>query len=811
MSAKIEPVEGIDPSGTLPVLYINTENSVPIDQKETYIDAEYWLDCTGFDQYESVGSIDKPEKLGIKGRGNTSWLHDGQKPYKMKLNKKTELLGMGKNKHWALLARLTNYHLFNEVLGFELGRKLEMPFVPEVRPVEVVLNGTYIGLYFLTETIRIDDNRLEIAEQPDENEDLETIGDGWLVEMDNNQDPAQIAVPQPQGYNLLITHHTPEVISDIQKEWLTYQFEQITTSINSVNKQENHWESLVDLVALAKHQIVQECLQNFDGYLGSCYIHKDTGGKWCFGPLWDLSASWVYKQEMLAERENQHLIGEFFKFPAYRKVLREVWNDYMENVGTDWVVPFLQNFYDQIREAVEQSEKVWPDTPLDPKNGFDHMRGAFLANSRFINSYVNEKCITYDINFNFVNLLENGEKIDPEVINNLFEITVNDIKRMDIVVSEGDEIIVRISPKAEFNGYYYVLINNQKFLTDEFGKAEITLTDIKQDINITIVCSPLPIEDYMMAIVGTVKDSRGNPIKNATLETSYQSLNFSTQTEDDGTWELWVCNPDATNRFILNVSAEGFLDSSVEASFTDPNDIVLKSIIPLDYYLNLEINAEYEGYDLNDVDINLFSNSSSRLVETFKPEKDNITVVKNLPEGLYILNIDGRIAGLENYYEIIEVIPEVDNNLFIELKEAPVAPTDVLISLNINETNSYNLKVELPTICSTLPYLYIAELNGEEKELKDFSVEFNNLTAAKLQLLIYGVTPSSVRTPVKEFEIILHDISLKVPIFEIIDKTNYEYYDLNGFQVDFEKSNSGVYIRSDGKKFIKRGQNFKSN
>lgn len=137
-------MKGDSPSGTLPILYINTEDSQEIDQKEKYINANWWLETYGIEGYESIGTSQNPEKMGIRGRGNTSWRHDGQKPYKIKLDKKTSLLGMGKNKHWALLTRVKRWELYSEILAFEMGRQLEMPFVPEVRPIEVVLNGNYI-------------------------------------------------------------------------------------------------------------------------------------------------------------------------------------------------------------------------------------------------------------------------------------------------------------------------------------------------------------------------------------------------------------------------------------------------------------------------------------------------------------------------------------------------------------------------------------------------------------------------------------------------------------------------------------------
>ena len=61
---------------------------------------------------------------------------------------------MPKNKHWALL-KSTEY----TVAGLQLGQTMNMAWTPNFRPIEVVLNEDYIGLYFLTETIRIDDRR----------------------------------------------------------------------------------------------------------------------------------------------------------------------------------------------------------------------------------------------------------------------------------------------------------------------------------------------------------------------------------------------------------------------------------------------------------------------------------------------------------------------------------------------------------------------------------------------------------------------------------------------------------------------------
>ena len=79
-------------SGTLPVVYINTEDAKPIVDKINPIPAGFWLDPMGHSEIEAVGSAEAPIALTIRGRGNASWKFV-KKPYKLKFDKKTSLFG----------------------------------------------------------------------------------------------------------------------------------------------------------------------------------------------------------------------------------------------------------------------------------------------------------------------------------------------------------------------------------------------------------------------------------------------------------------------------------------------------------------------------------------------------------------------------------------------------------------------------------------------------------------------------------------------------------------------------------------------
>lgn len=59
-------------SGTLPVIYIDTENNTPIIDKETKIPADLFMTVPPEWAFEALGTSEKPVKLEIKGRGNSS-------------------------------------------------------------------------------------------------------------------------------------------------------------------------------------------------------------------------------------------------------------------------------------------------------------------------------------------------------------------------------------------------------------------------------------------------------------------------------------------------------------------------------------------------------------------------------------------------------------------------------------------------------------------------------------------------------------------------------------------------------------------
>ncbi|MCP4499528.1 MAG: hypothetical protein GY822_06130, partial [Deltaproteobacteria bacterium] len=121
--------------------------------------------------------------LEIRGRGNSTW-GKPKKPYKLKLEDKSKLLGMPKSKHWALLANYFDPSQLRNSAAMFLGEQTTLAWTPKLRHVEVQVNGEFIGLYQLAETVRIEDNRVDITEMSPSDTGPVDITGGYLLEQD---------------------------------------------------------------------------------------------------------------------------------------------------------------------------------------------------------------------------------------------------------------------------------------------------------------------------------------------------------------------------------------------------------------------------------------------------------------------------------------------------------------------------------------------------------------------------------------------------------------------------------------------------
>ena len=376
-------------SGTLPVMYIMTD--APVTSKDVYVTATCYIDAMGLEGCDPLGSAGQPLTLQIKGRGNYTWKDFAKKPYRLKFDEKVKPLGMKKSRHFVLMANADDDLAFlRNTVGLQLSRMIGLAYTPWQEPVEVVLNGDYIGLYMLTEKIRVAKNRVNIVEQADLATDPDSITGGWLFEIDNYSEEGQVTITEGNGEKLRFTMHTPEELSSQQHNSITSLLTATDHAIYATDKSSTAWEQLIDIDSLACYYIVQEVMDDAESFHGSCFIHKQQGQdtKLIFGPVWDFGNAFRRGFDKFIYQDSpfgQNWIGEIARYPRFQERVKELWRPFL---GDKYPAldAFIDQFISRIATAAICDANRWPSygnaNAEERKNEFKrrmHEKVAFLT------------------------------------------------------------------------------------------------------------------------------------------------------------------------------------------------------------------------------------------------------------------------------------------------------------------------------------------------------------------------------------------------------------------------------------------------
>ena len=352
-------------SGTLPVVYLNTTDGVAITSKEVYMSGSLYIDPlqTG---YAALGSAAEPITGQFKGRGNWTWNGFDKKPYRIKLDSKQKVLGMPKNKHWCLMAHADDCLGFlKNYAGYKLSEALGLKWTPKAVPVELVMNGEYYGLYFLTEQVRVGTNRVNITEQEDYATD--SVSGGWLVEIDNYEEEGNVTLYENNNQTVWFTMKSPELLSPSQRTYIEDQLNDLNKAIWG-NSASSLWEKM-DLDEAVKFYLVQELMEDCESYHGSCYLYKDRDRngqteKWYFGPVWDFgnafnrgSELWIYESPQFA----QYWIGQLATWPQFQARLKEIWYIFRHDLQSDFLTS-IDNLATLIAQGAKNDAARWNGT-----------------------------------------------------------------------------------------------------------------------------------------------------------------------------------------------------------------------------------------------------------------------------------------------------------------------------------------------------------------------------------------------------------------------------------------------------------------
>jgi hypothetical protein len=288
-------------SSDLPIIVINTSGQgIPDADRITvhmgvinnYGQRNYFGGA--FNEYDGIISIEQ--------RGSSSAWVSEKKSYSFETRNDTSgnlnipLLGLPDENDWILIGEYSDKTLIRNALAYELSRRIGR-YAGRTRFCELMLNENYRGVYMLTEKVKRDRNRVDIAElNPDEVSGDDLTG-GYIIRIDR-PDEYWISPYKSPGANknILISYYYPKgpEMPAEQKQYIKTHVTQFENALHGVSFQdpETGYLPYVNLLSFVDYFILNEFAKNIDAYRLSTFIHKDkdsNGGRLTMGPLWDVN------------------------------------------------------------------------------------------------------------------------------------------------------------------------------------------------------------------------------------------------------------------------------------------------------------------------------------------------------------------------------------------------------------------------------------------------------------------------------------------------------------------------------------------
>jgi len=285
----------------LPRLRIATAGAAPIESKDIYLDATFVLTNPA----ATTPTVALNGK--IRGRGNTTW-GQPKNPYKVQFANDAsfaaiaDVLGMKKQRNWALLADYFDRSLMRNKLALSMGSSGVfadgLKWTPSGQHLEVWLNDDYVGVYLLTEDIRIDPARLALHKMSADPAKGEVDG-GYIVEVDFRLDCYQgadlnLALVTPEGMSICVDTPDEEAITPAQLAYIKGLLLDVEATLYRDTRVDR-----MNLPSFTAWYLLQETMRNNDAIMiSSDFMWKDTAAAanpgdrlLNMGPIWDFDRS----------------------------------------------------------------------------------------------------------------------------------------------------------------------------------------------------------------------------------------------------------------------------------------------------------------------------------------------------------------------------------------------------------------------------------------------------------------------------------------------------------------------------------------
>lgn len=354
------------------------------DQEETMLTARISVMSRDDQNHHPSDEPDLESEMLIRIRGNSSRYFD-KKNYLIRLvdekgsYRSEEVMGMAPHYEWALHGPFLDKSLIRNYMWYNVAGEF-MDYAPNVRFCEVILNGAYMGLYIMTETITNgEDCRINVSEPVDG-----TNQTGYLLRLDRGSNTAMKNIQTFTNYTyrnmqkLDIQYPRSGDLTEEMADAIAQDFSDFEKSLYSYDYDTEDYGYYydIDVQSFIDYFIINEFTTNYDAGWLSTYIYRDIGGKYKM-VIWDFnSACDNYEFSTLTPRRfEMQLCVWYYMLMKDEYFVERLIDRYRElrqtYLSDDYLSQYIDETVSYLGDAVERNFEVWGYTfeeylPLEP-------------------------------------------------------------------------------------------------------------------------------------------------------------------------------------------------------------------------------------------------------------------------------------------------------------------------------------------------------------------------------------------------------------------------------------------------------------
>ncbi|MEZ5195031.1 MAG: CotH kinase family protein [Bacteroidales bacterium] len=381
--------------------------------------------------------------------------------------------------------------LMRNVLLYTLAEKLGW-YGPRTRFIELTLNGDYKGIYVLVEKIKIDEERVDIANLTQN----DTIGDeltgGYIIRVDRKEGEGWYS---NYSSNVYFEYYDPDEdqLLEVQKNYIKdfinsfeYQLD-IATGLSDTSLL-----NLFNVDSFIDYIILNELSKNVDAYRLSTYMYKDKNindGRLKMGPVWDYNIAFgnnfnyeAYTPEdfiydnPLWEPFAVFWFRKLMSLDSFQTMVISNWNELRSSsLHIDSIYSIIDSSYALLAEAQERNFERWPILGVQIWPNY-YVGETYLEDVDFLKEWLSSRTDWLDVNFPALYTQTELKTAD----NNSLNVTLFPNPFEDLIT-----ITLRNCTNKKLTFSLFDMVGRKvfqtQFITKPFGqnKYQINLTDLK--------------------------------------------------------------------------------------------------------------------------------------------------------------------------------------------------------------------------------------------------------------------------------------------------------------------------------------------